>query len=88
MENISFLPVIKFLLSQNSLNLLWERTRTQRILKRPDESIMWGYVKTIYIHMAVMEVHGDKSHIVHLALVLLLPLGYCNIVFGVDCRTH
>lgn len=59
MENISFLPVIKFLLSQNSLNLLWERTRTQRILKRPDESITWGHVKTIYIHMAVMEVHGD-----------------------------
>lgn len=85
MENVSFLQVIKFLLSQNSLNLLWGRTRTWRTLRRPEESIVWSQVNTIYIHMAVMEVHGDKSDIAHLALV---SLSYCNIVFGVDCRRH
>lgn len=86
MENIYFLHVTKFLLSQNLLNHPWEGTRTQRKLNRPDESIVWGQVKTIYIHMAVMEVHGDKSDIVHLALVLLL-LSYYSMLFGVDCRT-
>lgn len=60
---------------------------TQRKLKRPDEIIVWGQVKTIYIHMAVMEVHGDKSDIVHLALVLV-PFNDFNMVFGIDCRTH
>lgn len=60
-ENIYFLHVTKFLLSQNSLNPPWEGTRTQRKLNRPDESIVWGQVKTIYIHMTVMEVHGDSS---------------------------
>lgn len=87
MENFSLFHVIKFLLSQNSWNLLWERTMTQRKLKRPDEIIVWGQVKTIYIHMAVMEVHGDKSDIVHLALVLV-PFNDFNMVFGIDCRTH
>lgn len=86
MENIYFLHVIKFLLPWNALSLLWERTVTQRKLKRTDESIVWGQVTTIYICMSVMEVHGDKSEIVHLALVLL-PLSYCNMVLGVDCRT-
>lgn len=44
---------------------------TQRKLKRCDESIVLGHVKTIYIHIAVMEVHGDKSDVVCLALELL-----------------
>lgn len=86
-ENIYFLYVIKFLLLQNSLNLLWERTKTQRNLKRPDGNIVWGQLKTIYVHMAVREIHGDKSDRVHLALVLLPP-SYCNMVFRIERRTH